>query len=268
MFRSFGNESAFYEVAATLIPLFLLGGVVFERLKPRKSDSAERARWMGAAIPAIGLWVILSEGVAIQALVSGNSTLTTRLIVASALSAGMLAVLVSLWTPWLRHYKEEKSGLSLTGDYLAWYWIVGFAVVFVLTIYGMESAVSTQQSEEDKNATIMEINRVDGELVAIEDRIATLSVEQAKTQREFSLAMKPGVDCLDARAFLVEEDRLSELLRRQGRRLTSLVIEGINLNRKLDGDSPTNRSPFPPTPKFKPLARLVPLERCMKQIQK
>jgi hypothetical protein len=29
MFHSFGSESAFYEIAATLIPLFLLGGVVF-----------------------------------------------------------------------------------------------------------------------------------------------------------------------------------------------------------------------------------------------
>jgi hypothetical protein len=266
--RSFGSESAFYEIAATLIPLFLLGGIVFERLKPRKSDSEERAQWMGAAIPTIGLWVIFSEGVAIQALVSGNSTLTTRLIVASALSAGMLAVLISIWTPWLRYYKEKKSGLSLTDGYLAWYWVAGFVAIFLLTVYGMETAVSTQQSEEGTNATITEINRVDSELVAVEDRIASLAVEQAKTQREFSLAMKPGVDCLDARAFLMEEDQLSKLLRRQGRRLTNLVIEGANLNRKLDGNSPTNRSPFPPIPKFKPLARLIPLERCMKQIER
>lgn len=267
MSGSFGNESAFYEVAATLIPLFLLGGVVFESLKPRESDGEKRAQWMAATIPMIGLWVILSEGVAIQALVSGNSTLTTRLIVSSTLSAGMFAVLLSLWTPWLQHYKKKRPGASLASGSLARYWVVGFATVYLLTVFGMQQAVSTQQTEEDANEMIVELNRVDDELVAVEDRIASLSVDQAKTQREFSLAMKPGVDCLDARAFLVEEDRLSQLLRRQGRRLENLVIEGINLQRRLGGNSqPTNRSPFPPTPKFKPLSRLVPLKQCTKQI--
>lgn len=266
MFHSFGSESAFYEVAATLIPLFLLGGVVFERLKPRQNDSEKRAKWMAAAIPAVGLWVIFSEGVAIEALVSGNSTLMTRLIVASALSAGMFAVLISLWMPWLRHYKEKRSGVSIVGGTLAWYWVAGFAAVFLVTVYGMQEAVSVQQSEESANETIVEINRVNGEIAAVEDRIASLSVDQAKAQREFSLAMKPGVDCLDARSFLVEEDRLSQLLRREGRRLASLVVESINLNRQLDGNSPTNRSPFPPIPKFKPLSRLIPMKECVRQI--
>jgi hypothetical protein len=266
MFRSFGSESAFYEIAATLIPLFLLGGVVFERLKPRESDSVQRAQLMAAMIPALGLWVVFSAGVVVQALVSGNSSLLTRLIVASTLSAGMLAVLISLWTPWLRHYQEKKAGASLVNGSLAWYWIAGFAVVFVLTVYGMETAVSGQRAEEGANETITELNRVDGEIGTVEDRIASLSVEQAKTQREFSLAMKPGVDCLDVRAFLVEEDRLSQLLRRQLRRFTNLVLEGSNLQRKLDGSSPTNRSPFPPIPRFKPLAHSIPLKQCMKQI--
>jgi hypothetical protein len=266
MLHSFGNESAFYELAATLIPLFLLGGVVFERLKPRKSDGEKRTLWMAAAIPTIGLWVILSEVVAIQALVTGNSTLITRLVVSSTLSAGMFAVLLSLWTPWLQQYKKMEPRLFLVSGSLARYWMAGFAAVFLVTVYGMQAAVSTQQTEEDAKETIVEINRVDDELVAVEDRIASLSVERAKTQREFSLAMKPGVGCLDVRAFLVEEDRLSQLLRRQLRRFTNLVIEGSNLQRKLGGSSPTNRSPFPPIPKFKPLAQSIPLKLCMKQI--
>jgi hypothetical protein len=256
----FGSETAFYEIAATLIPLFLLGGALIDRLKPGDVESDERVWWMTAVIPLVGIWGIFAEGIAISAAVSGNSDWLTRLIVVSALLAGMFAAVISLWWPWL----SRAGKLHPSGKRAVAFWWVGFAVIFLLTTLLMEGAVSNQGSEEANNSTTEELNRVSEKLIATEGRIQSLGVERAKTYREFLLAMKPGVDCLSVRAFLEEEDAISRLLRREGDQLEALVIESGDLNKTLNGKAPTMRSPFPPTPKFKPRASLVPLKECVK----
>jgi hypothetical protein len=260
MFGSLGSEAAFYEVAATLIPLFLLGGALFDRLKPGETTTSARVSFMAGLIPAVGGWVILAEAIAISAVVSGNSGWLTRIIVTSALSAGMLGAIVSLWWPWFTRYRTNasKTGITL-------YWCIAFGVVFCLTTLLMYEAIGSQGTEESTNATIEELNRVDEKLVATEDRIQALTVERARTEREFAVEMKPGVGCLGGRAFLVEQDDISRLLRREGDRLEALVIESIDLDRKLNGKPQNASSPFPAVPKFRPLARLFPLNECLRE---
>jgi hypothetical protein len=263
MLGSFGSESAFYEVAATLIPLFLLGGIVLERLKPQPDDSPRWVLFMTGAIPSIGVWAIFSEAVAISVIVTGTSNLLTRLVVASALSAGMLAVVISLWLPWLRRFASEwTKGMSSNT-----HWWIGFAIIFVLTTFLMERAVSSQGSEEFANSTIEELNRVNREALNAENRIASLSVERARSEREFTLAMGLDAECLDARAFLKELDQISWVLNREGHQLDRAILEGVKLNLQLQGDHSKPKLPFRATPEYKRGPDLIPLKRCLKQVR-
>lgn len=263
MLGSIGGEAAFYEIAATLIPLFLLGGIVFERLRPRTSDSWKRVVLMSGGIPLVGLWIVFAEAVAVSSAVSGNGSWVARVVVASALSAGMVAVLISLWWPWVKQFgARHEKGISSN-----WHWWVAFGGIFLLATGLMVFAVSWKGSHDSKNATIEELNRADREIGDAEQQIESLAIERDRTNREYLLAMKPGIDCLTIRAFLVEEDDISRLLRREGDMLEAAVIEAGNLRRRLGGEAPDYESPFPPAPRFKPRAALVPLKRCLRQEQ-
>jgi hypothetical protein len=182
--RSYGSELAFYEVAATLIPLFLLAGVVFDRMKPRQRDSAGRVSKMILLIPALGAWAILAEVTAISALVSANSSLLTRLTVASALSAGMVAVVASVWQPWFERYKMMRPDRAQA----AWRPTVALLLcAFAATVWIMEAAVSGQRSEEASNEIRSEMNRNDSATFAAEDRIASLSAKPLAPPENSSL---------------------------------------------------------------------------------
>ena len=67
------NDQAFFEVAATLIPLLLLGGVLTERLRPSRSLSSGVMAWAYVAIVLFGTLVIWAEVAAITSLIEGSS---------------------------------------------------------------------------------------------------------------------------------------------------------------------------------------------------
>lgn len=259
MLSSSGGEGAFYEIAATLIPLFLLGGIVFERLRPQTGDDWKRVVLMTGGIPAAGLWIVLAETVAVSSAVSGSGSWVARVILASVLSAGMVAVLISLWWPWVKRFgARHEKGLSSNS-----HWWIAFGGIFLLATGLMVAAVSWKGSHDLKSATVEELNQANREIGEAEQQIETLAIERDRTNREYLLAMKPGIDCLTIRAFLVEQDDISRLLRREGDMLEAAVIEAGNLHRKLGGEAPNDKSPFSPVPRFEPSAAMVPLKPCL-----
>jgi hypothetical protein len=90
------NEQAFFEIAATLIPLLLLGGVLLDRL-PRTAPSP---RFVAYTVIA-AVVVIVGEVLAILVLVRGSSSTFDRFFVAFVLVGGMFAVIAAVVVPWL-----------------------------------------------------------------------------------------------------------------------------------------------------------------------
>lgn len=266
MIRASGSEIAFYEVAATLIPLFMLAGVVFDRLKPRGREKPSRVRKMSIYVPLVGAFAIAAEVIAIGVIVSGNSNLLTRLVVASALSAGMVAVVASVWDPWARMHgwlSPLSAGPARRGA------VVALAAVFVFTVVLMEVAASSQSDEESRIEIEEEIGHVRDGLIATEDRITSLSVEAARTSREREVFITDESDCLDLDAFFKEEKKIRDLLHGEGRELDRLILQSINLKNKLDGEPELDKLPsdqFPPT-RRQPEIR-VPYRQCIAEVER
>jgi hypothetical protein len=123
----FGGPAAFYEIAATLLPVLLLGGVVLEAVKPPEIDAAASEESSDPArrpthekpddlktvvvayqLPIVGVLVIMLEVVALDAVASGSTDWGHALIVGGGLIFGMLCVVYAVWVPWAR---RTRSGL-------------------------------------------------------------------------------------------------------------------------------------------------------------
>jgi hypothetical protein len=71
---------------------------------------------------------------------------------------------------------------------------------------------------------------------------------------------------LGLRAFLEEEEKIRWLLHREGEQLDRLILNGINLEKRLHGEPANGKLPFPPIPRFKPGLRVpVPYKQCVEQ---
>jgi hypothetical protein len=133
------GPTAFYGIAATLIPLFLLGGVIVEAAKAPpadyESDTNEsldewgtrlkrQLKHQGIALylPVIGVYVILVEIVALDAVASGKSDWTRALIVGGTLIFAMLSVVFAVWLPWAKHLYSKAQA----------FWSFGFAIAFLV----------------------------------------------------------------------------------------------------------------------------------------
>lgn len=104
-----GDHLAFFEIAATLIPILLFGSVLAERLRPNSDAPLSRVFNHAAFIPILGSLAILAEVTAILSVVAGTSSWWSRLLVATSLTAGMLAIVISLWLPWIDTLRKRAA---------------------------------------------------------------------------------------------------------------------------------------------------------------
>jgi hypothetical protein len=142
-----GGPIAFYEIAATLIPVLLLGGVAFEFAQRRSSatrrkqansseaspitkpiedevDSIQVASdeslvsgiIRGAVLPTFGTIVLIAEFVALEAVATAETSTATALVVCGTLGFGLiLAVFRSFQQPWMeRSASSHRTGALLT----------------------------------------------------------------------------------------------------------------------------------------------------------
>jgi hypothetical protein len=102
-----GGQIAFFEVAATLIPILVFSGVVAERNGPRPEDSYERTSVFTLWIPFFGTFAVLGEACSIAAIVAGPVPAFFVGFVAIVLTAGLVGVILIIWLPWLAAYKKR-----------------------------------------------------------------------------------------------------------------------------------------------------------------
>src|SRR4051812_16092691 len=107
------NEQAFFQVAATLIPVLLLGGVLLERLQPPPGPLTRHSVSLFGAILIGGVLVIWGEATAITALIRGSSVKLERIFVALVLVLGMVLVLAAVIGPWLQRIPSGSFVVAL-----------------------------------------------------------------------------------------------------------------------------------------------------------
>jgi hypothetical protein len=142
LLSSSGGVVAYYEIAATLIPLLVFGGVVTERLIPSASQwqpRHDRATW---GLLCAGLLAVTAELMAISVVATGIANLIERYVVSAALVGGMLGAVWAFWLPWLSRKSEAGKGFS--PGQAAWVLLV----VGVAAVYALAASVNLATTEE------------------------------------------------------------------------------------------------------------------------
>jgi hypothetical protein len=138
-----GGQIAFFEVAATLIPILVFSGVVAERNGPQPQDSYRRTKAYAVAIPLLGTLAILAEVISINAIILGGTGKFDVGFVASSLLLGLLGVVLMVWAPWLRALRKrmpQRYGIVWAGAAAL------FVFLFMIAVKGTVQAVTAADS--------------------------------------------------------------------------------------------------------------------------
>lgn len=223
-----GDPIAFFEIAATLIPVLLFGGVVAQRRGPSARDSHETTKQLATFIPMVGAIAIFGEVVAIIAIVTGDSDWWNRLIVALTLTLGMAAVVLAVWWPWFMAVKtklpRESRGIALYG-WMSLIVAVGGSVLVMTE--GVGGAASTQKLEEQMRAFERSSDRLNGLRMRIQSNQEDLS--DLSQKRKTAEARSEPLDLI--KNFQRQEELLLKLLVFDFQEEARLLKENANLYR-------------------------------------
>ena len=225
-----GDHMAFFEIAATLIPILLFGGVVAERLRPKSDDPLIRTLNHAALIPALGSFAILAEVTAILAIVSGSSELWSRLLVAVVLTAGLLAIVVSLWLPWMGQLRKKDAERAKTLSRAS---VVLLAAAFVVSSALMTFGVSTGAEIERLDAFLEAQARSNTAQIAAQNQGASLLAAAGKAQQQRIAAEARHADPAVIASLGRQERRLLLLAISNSEWQDLLMLDGANLYRAM-----------------------------------
>jgi undecaprenyl pyrophosphate phosphatase UppP len=145
------DERAFFQIAAALIPVLLLGGILLERARPPKDDAplSSFQRVVALSLPFLGLWVVFAEVVSIQVALTGDPTDFDRIAVISTLVLGSALIAAVIALPWLERLRRQAPNYAIA--------IYGVALVLAIGILaasidrldqGIRAAEQTRQIRE------------------------------------------------------------------------------------------------------------------------
>jgi hypothetical protein len=139
-----GGPVAFYEIAATLIPVLFLGGVLLDNMHPPDLEELEKgvsSRWRMSLfmivvyyLPLAGVFVLLAEAVALDAVVNRTTDVFHALVVCIALLVGMVAVVAAVWVPWalkIGDWADRELDISARAVFVA------SVVILVMGVVGL-----------------------------------------------------------------------------------------------------------------------------------
>jgi hypothetical protein len=221
-----GDHMAFYEIAGTLIPILLFGGVVSDRLRPETYEPLSRIAKYALWIPAFGTFAILAEVTAIVAVVTGTSDWWSRLIVAAFLTVGMLAIVVSLWLPWIEELRKrdlKRARSVVRGS------VVLLLLAFVGSVWVITAGVSGEAEIARLDAYLEAQQRNNGARTAALNRGASLMVASGRAQQQ-RIAAESRHEAPEVIASLrSQEERLLKLAVGSVEWLDRLELEAANL---------------------------------------
>ena len=248
-----GDHMAFFEIAATLIPILLFGGVVAERLRPKSDDPLVRIFSHAAFIPALGSLAILAEVTAILAIVSGTSNWLSRLLVAVVLTGGLLAIIVSLWLPWMDQLHKKDAKWARTVVRIS---VVGLTGAFVGSVALMTSGVSTGAEIERLDAYLEAQGRSNATQIAAQNRGASLLAASGRAQQQRITAEARHEDPAVIASLRSQERRLLQLAISNSEWQDLLVLDGANLYRMMLGAPTLKQLPRKEAPRDRKPSRI------------
>jgi hypothetical protein len=108
---SSGGVVAYYEIAATLIPILVFGGVVTDRLIPSESTPWRchhtLATW---GLLLAGALAVVAEILAISAVVTESAGLIHRYVVSAAIVGGILGAVWAFCFPGSSEHRRQTKG--------------------------------------------------------------------------------------------------------------------------------------------------------------
>jgi hypothetical protein len=177
MLRLKGDVLAFYEIAATLIPVLLFGGVVSQRLIPPAGGWRPIHHRLAWLVPGGGCLAVVAEIVAISVLVTGTPDLLSRYLVSGTLVLGMLAVVGLVWWPWLEGVdRRTPNSLCLLG--------ISVAALFAAATYALASAVDVATTKQESAALRKAFHKSTDELEAARARVSHDEEEYESLDRQ------------------------------------------------------------------------------------
>jgi hypothetical protein len=234
------EEKAFFEIAATLIPLLLFGGIIADRLRPPSEE--DWRSWHSAVafyIPLFGACAILAEVTAIQVVVTGDSGGLQRIFVSLVLVVGMLSTIAVIWLPWMLRMREAEGTVfhriaAAVGAVIA---VLGIGVVIVLS-----GTADTAAQTEETAALQQALERNYSEQDALQQRVSGRVFEIENLHREVEAAIEQR-DLTAAQSIMLQVKTQSELVDLEQKRLDQLALEGTNLVREAEGLDPLTKLP-------------------------
>ena len=140
-----GGQLAFFEIAATVIPVLLFGGVLAERGGPTANDGPDKVGYFAMGVPIIGAMAVLGELLSIAAILIGPPPGFFVAIVAVVLVGGFVGVILAVWLPWMMRYRKDRPRRA---SRLAAACTCLLVVVFISTVYLIVGAVGAADSFE------------------------------------------------------------------------------------------------------------------------
>lgn len=222
--NSHGGQLSFFEIAATLIPILVFSGVVAERNGPQPQDSHRRSKYFAVTIPVIGALAVLAELVSISAIIVGPVSGSAIGFVATCLAGGLVAVILSVWLPWLSAFRKRMPdqyptvlGLSIT-------LLVGVSIFTVVVVI---QAVGAAHSLERTEARVRSCER---RITAAENQIQQTFHEQDANQAQVRADIRNSAEA-NEHLYRAEDEhspsRLLKLLKARAKEEGDLYVQDL-----------------------------------------
>ena len=228
-----GDHMAFFEIAATLIPILLFGGVVADRSRPGAYEPLSRVARYAFWIPALGAFAVLGEVTAIVAIVSGTSDWWSRLLVASVLTVGMVAIIVALWLPWTDELRKrdplQRARWVVPGS------VVLLLVAFVGSVRVMTVGVSGGAKIERTDAYLEALEHSNAAQTAALNRGTSLVAASSRAQQQRIAAEARHDPPAVIAGYHRQEEQLLKLAVGSVEWQGLLELQGANLYREMLG---------------------------------
>jgi type II secretory pathway pseudopilin PulG len=237
-----GGQIAFFEIAATLIPILVFSGVVAERHGPRPRDSTERIMNFALWIPIAGAMAIAAELLSIHAVILGEAAGWRVAFVAAMLVLGLVGVVLIVWLPWLGAFKKrapKRHPTIVTGSCALLALVATGAVLLIVEAVDAAGDVERAESllrqfEHENDAVRAELNRNVQELDRLKFQLQVDARASAQASERLIRAQAEGAPAVVIKSLEGRVEQEFELFKVDTERSVQLYEEGARLFKKQD----------------------------------
>lgn len=228
------HPQVFYSLAATLIPIFLFGGIFGAWLsRPPKGASHRALTILTVAIPLFGSLAIVAEAAAINAAVAGEAGAGQRFVIVLALIVGMVATVGGAWLPWVS--RALQSGALVGWELLG---VTGLGLILIVGAYSvvtqMNDAIHLANETEKVSNLASSIRQRAAEIRESERRIDAYTYRLGRLRERRAIAIEHD-EPVTERVVVIEIDTQEKLRAIEERSTKELFRTG---QREIDAGKP------------------------------